>query len=112
MQPKTKLSGIEYLLVCIQSNPGKSQRYYLRRLHQYRYGYPDPYKGGSNAGYFRSPSYKNVLWVDQAEKNILCEAAWSRPKFKPKSSKMVLTKKGFNRANEARIKIGLKPLKQ
>ena len=29
-QPQVKLKGIEYLLLAIQSEPGKSQRHYLR----------------------------------------------------------------------------------
>ena len=39
-QPQVKLKGIEYLLLVIQSDPGKSQRHYLRKLYQYQHGVP------------------------------------------------------------------------
>ena len=50
--PNVNLNGIEYLLLSIQSNPGKSQRWHLRRKHMYQHGRPDYYKGGSGCGYF------------------------------------------------------------
>ena len=65
-QPSVKLNGIEYLLLSIQSNPGKSQRWHLRRKHMYQHGQPDYHKGGSGCGYFISPSYRNVLWEDRS----------------------------------------------
>ena len=60
-QPQVKLKGIEYLLLVIQSDPGKSQRHYLRRLYQYQHSMPSHNNGGTNNGYFTSPSYRNVL---------------------------------------------------
>ena len=51
-QPQIKLKGIEYLLLAIQSDPGKSQRHYLRRLYQYKHGVPSYNNGGTNNGYF------------------------------------------------------------
>ena len=68
-KPKVKLNGIEYLLLSIQSNPGKSQRWHLRRKYMYQHGVEDYHKGGSGAGYFRSPSYRNVLWKDRSNED-------------------------------------------
>jgi hypothetical protein len=53
-QPQVKLKGIEYLLLAIQSDPGKSQRHYLRRLYQYLHGVPSHNNGGTNNSYFTS----------------------------------------------------------
>lgn len=115
--PKVKLSGIEYLLISIQSNPGKSQRWHLRRKHMYQHGRPDRHKGGSGCGYFTSPSYRDRLWRDEAEKTVEyvaynpvdgmvghCKAR------KSKSAQMQLTAAGWTRANKARKKIGLEPI--
>ena len=63
-QPQVKLKGIEYLLLAIQSDPGKSQRHYLRRLYQYLHGVPSHNNGGTNNSYFTSSSYRGVLWYD------------------------------------------------
>ena len=38
-QPQVKLKGIEYLLLAIQADPGKSQRHYLRRLYKYQHDF-------------------------------------------------------------------------
>ena len=50
LTPNVTLTGIEYLLVCIQANPGRSQRYYLRRLYRYKHGEADPTGGSRGAG--------------------------------------------------------------
>jgi hypothetical protein len=67
-KPNVTLTGIEYLLVCIQANPGRSQRYYLRRLYRYKHGETDPTGGSRGVGYFTSESYRGVLWYDAAPK--------------------------------------------
>lgn len=104
--PNVRLTGIEYLLVCMQANPGQSQRYYLRRLHKYKRGKPDPTGGSRCCGYFTSDSYRDVLWHDTAPKNSRGRM-WLGYKAKPSCSAMHLTSKGHRRANDARIKIGL-----
>ena len=130
-QPKTKLNGIEYLLISIQSNPGKSQRWHLRRKYMYQHGRPDYHKGGSGCGYFISPSYRNVLWVDRSNRDSTTQAikygcfasvngtfgisdlpfsGYPRYAYKSSCSQMHLTSFGWRRANEARKKIGLDPL--
>ena len=68
-QPEVKLNGIEYLLLSIQSHPGKSQRWHLRRKYMYQHGVEDYHKGGSGSGYFSSPSYRNILWSDRANED-------------------------------------------
>ena len=95
-QPQVKLKGIEYLLLAIQSAPGKSQRHYLRRLYQYQHGVPSYNNGGTNNGYFTSESYRGVLWYDAGY------AKWC--------SAMRLTSRGHKRANEVRKKLGLEPI--
>jgi len=130
-QPKVKLNGIEYLLLSIQSNPGKSQRWHLRRKYMYQHGVEDCHKGGSGAGYFRSPSYRNVLWKDRSNEDGTTQVRYgcslsvnsmfydytgneysghSRYAYRSACSQMHLTPLGWRRANEARKKIGLEPL--
>jgi len=106
---KTSLSGIEYLLVCIQANPGRSQRYYLRRLYEYKHNTIDPHNGGTNCGYFTSSSYRGVLFQDVAPKNSRGRV-WLGYKPKASTSQMQLTPAGHRRANAARAKIGLDPI--
>jgi hypothetical protein len=107
-KPQNKLNGIEYLLLSIQSNPGKSQRWHLRRKHMYQHGRPDYHKGGSGCGYFRSSSYRNVLWTDCAPKDVQYEC-WVPVDdgYRSKSAQMHLTRQGWTRANEVRAKLGL-----
>mgnify|MGYP003113969166 CR=1 FL=1 len=105
-KPQNKLNGIEYLLLSIQSNPGKSQRWHLRRKHMYQHGRPDYHKGGSGCGYFNSPSYRNVLWVDKAPQDIK-KYSWGGGGYRSRSAEMHLTRRGWTRANEVRAKLGL-----
>jgi len=119
-KPQNILNGIEYLLLSIQSHPGKSQRWYLRRKHMYQHGRPDWHKGGSGCGYFISPSYRNVLWRDHAPMDVEfpCFMPTNRSFIKAgpckglrsKSAQMHLTASGWKRANKARVKLGLKPV--
>lgn len=106
--PNPRLTGIEYLLVCMQANPGRSQRYYLRRLYVYKHGTPDPTGGSRGSGYFTSKSYRGVMWYDAAPKN---SHTWTFFGFKPKPScsRMYLKPRGYRRADAARAKIGLNP---
>lgn len=106
INPKTALSGIEYLLVCIQANPGRSQRYYLRRLYEYKHNSIDPHSGATNCGYFTNPRYRGRLFEDAAPKNTRGRI-WLGWKPKARTSQMHLTSAGNRRANEARAKIGL-----
>ena len=116
-EPQVKLKNIEYLLVSIQSNPEKSQRWHLRRLHIYKHGRADFHSGGSNCGYFTTKSYRNVLWTDVAPKTVEYHPYFPVDGFtsdgramKSSSSKMVLTRRGWTRANSIREKLGLEPL--
>ena len=131
-KPQVKLNGIEYLLLSIQSNPGKSQRWHLRRKHMYQHGQPDWHKGGSGCGYFSSPSYRNVLWTDMSYQDdttqvkygcctsvnsVFVNTDWHpsgyyRYAYKSSCSQMHLTRRGWARANEARKKIGLDPIRR
>ena len=123
-QPQVKLKGIEYLLLAIQSDPGKSQRHYLRRLYQYNHGVPSYNNGGTNNGYFTSQSYRGVLWYSTdyaAPVKYECMMSvnsvfrsYSSSKgsyaYKSKCSAMRLTSRGHKRANEVRKKLGLEPI--
>ena len=122
-QPKVKLKGIEYLLLAIQSDPGKSQRHYLRRLYQYKWGVPSYNNGGTNNGYFTSQSYRGVLWYDasygQAKYECMMSVnsvfrSYTSSKgsyaYRSTCSAMRLTSRGHKRANEVRKKLGLEPI--
>jgi hypothetical protein len=110
------LSGVEYLLICMQSNPGKPQAYYLKRLTIYKLGLRKFLALGSpanrNVSYFnRTSKYRNNLWSDLGKQEVKYDTAFG-VKLKPKKSQMYLTTKGWNRANEARKKIGLAPFEK
>ena len=130
-QPKVRLNGIEYLLISIQSNPGKSQRWHLRRKYMYQHGVEDYHKGGSGCGYFSSSSYRNVLWTDRSNEDGTAQVRYGCNNsvnsvflntscgnryphygyaYRTACSQMHLTWKGWLRANEARKKIGLDPI--
>ncbi len=130
-QPQVKLKGIEYLLLAIQSDPGKSQRHYLRRLYQYKHGVPSYNNGGTNNGYFTSPSYRGVLWYDDSHGdqvrygctksvnsvnsmflNTSCGNRYPHYwyAYRSKCSAMKLTLSGHERANKVREKLGLEPI--
>lgn len=63
--PNLKLTNIEFLCLKMAAHPGKSGRWYLRELHQYRFGTPGT--GSWNALYL-SPRgrYRNVLFLNTA----------------------------------------------
>lgn len=108
-EPQVSLKNIEYLLISIQSSPERSQRWHLRRLHRYRFGTEDYHRGGFCNGYFTSKSYRDVLWTDVSPSTVKYRCAFG-DMLKSKSARMVLTRRGWNRANEARKKLGLTPL--
>ena len=111
-RPNVSLKCIEYLILSIQSNPGKGQRFHLRRLHQYQHGFEDYHSGGTNNGFFTSKSYRDVLWTDVAPKTVEYNTyfAVNGVAMKPSEAQMHLTRRGWNRANEIRGKIGLSSL--
>ena len=121
-RPQVDLKGIEYLLLAIQTDPGKSQRHYLRRLYMYQHGCTSYNNGGANNGYFTSSSYRNIVWYDTAVQNVFyycMDPVDGRVKMngkqlggtKSKSAQMHLTPAGWLRANEARKKLGLEPMR-
>jgi hypothetical protein len=106
--PNVSLKCIEYLILSIQSNPGQSQRYHLKRWHQYKYNRPDHRKGGHNNGFFTSPSYRDIIWTDVAPQDVNYPSYYSRKKSK--SAQMHLTYPGWLRANTVRAKLGLQSI--
>ena len=111
-KPNVSLKCIEYLILSIQSHPGKGQRFHLRRLHQYQHGFEDYHSGGTNNGFFTSKSYRDVLWTDVAPKTVEYATyfAVNGVGMKPNEAQMYLTRRGWNRANTIRGKIGLPSL--
>ena len=109
--PNLKLTGVEYLCLCMQANPGRSKRYYLRRKNIYQRG-SDPSNGANgNSGYFRPGTfYDGNLWCDYSTHSYKRRDWRGQSKIMSKSCEMHLTRKGWERANKARQKIGLKPL--
>tara|TARA_A100001011_G_C14285987_1_gene833752 strand:+ start:1063 stop:1440 length:378 start_codon:yes stop_codon:yes gene_type:complete len=113
--PNLKLTGVEYLCLCMQANPGRSKRYYLRRKNIYQRG-SDPSKGANgSSGYFRPGTfYDDNLWEDWSFAHNLYgrrRKDWmGRTRYQPKSCQMHLTRKGWTKANEARKKLGLESL--
>ena len=110
-----KLSGVDYLCLKMQSNPGHSKRYYLKQKNIYQNG--SDYSNGGNgmSGYFRPGCfYDDNLWYDCSSSgtwNVSKRKDWmGRTVYQPKSCQMHLTRKGWNHANEARKKLGLEPL--
>ena len=106
-----KLSGVEYLCLAMQSNPGQSKRYYLKRKNIYQRG-SDPSNGGNGmAGYFRPGCfYDENLWTDCSGDLVKRKNWMGRTVYQPKSCQMYLTTKGWNRANKVRVKLGLEPI--
>ena len=109
--PNLKLSGVDYLCLKMQSNPGQSKRYYLRQKNIYQNGI-DPSNGGSGmTGYFQPGCfYDENLWCDYSYHSYKRRDWRGQSKIVSKSCEMHLTRKGWNRANKARQKLGLEPL--
>ena len=110
-----KLSGVDYLCLKMQSNPGQSKRYYLKQKNIYQNG--SDYSNGGNgmAGYFAPGCfYDENLWMDCSSNrpdNFAKRKNWmGRTRYQPKKCRMYLTAKGWDRANKARQKIGLEPI--
>ena len=107
-----KLSGVDYLCLKMQSNPGQSKRYYLYHKNVYQHGH-DPSKGGSGmTGYFQPGCfYDENLWTDCSDdRSVKRKDCYGRTRYHPKSCRMYLTEKGWDRANAARQKLGLEPI--
>lgn len=106
--PTLALSNIEYICLLMKGSPGQSQRWYLRRLHQYRFGFCG--SGNFCAMYFGwRGHYRNRLFTDLAVgTRVVNPTSWSpHKKLSPLCSKMFLTVKGETYAQRAAVKIGL-----
>ena len=111
--PNLELTGVEYLCLCMQANPGRSKRYYLRRKNIYQRG-SDPSKGANGSvGYFRPGTfYDGNLWEDMSNLTVTRRKPWGGTTRQPKQCEMHLTLKGWDMANYARLKLGLDTLPQ
>lgn len=102
--PSLALSNIEYLCLKIAAHPGMPARWYLRALHQYRFGTPGA--GSWNALYF-SPRgvYRGKLFVDKAPKDRVAHGlvTWKCSR----RGDIQLLPAGVLKAKTAAAKIGL-----
>ena len=103
--PSLALSNIEFLCLKMHSNPGMPGRWYLRALHQYRFGTPGD--GSWNAIYL-SPSggYRRKYFWDVAPKTRRSRG-W-RTKEQSTRGEFRLLPAGTVVAIGAAAKIGLK----
>ena len=102
-----KIKCIDFLLLSMLENPGQSQRFHTRRLFKWQHGIEDHHSGGSNIAYFNNRKYyRDILFTDVSRKTVKYYSAWG-DRMKSRNSQMHLTIRGFNRANELRIKLGL-----
>ena len=98
---------IDFLLLSMLENPGQSQRFHTRRLHLWQHGTEDHHSGGTNIAYFNNKKYyRDILFTDVSRKTVKYDAYFGT-KMKSRNSQMHLTIRGFNRANQLRIKLGL-----
>lgn len=104
--PTLALSNIEYICLLMRFHPGESQRWYLRRLHQYRFGTPG--LGSFCAMYFsRRHRYRGYLFTDFALSTRREQKDCPLSRLIPAQSEMRLTTAGFAYAQRAMSKIGL-----
>lgn len=102
--PKLALSNIEYLCLKIAAHPGMPARWYLRALHQYRFGTPG--NGSWNALYFNpTGSYRGRLFIDEAPK-VRATSGW-RSRTCSRRGSIQLLPEGVAKARTAAAKIGL-----
>ena len=103
-----KISCIDFILLSILENPGKSQRFHTRRLFKWQHGVEDSHSGGTNIAYFNNKEYyRDILFTDVSQKTI---PYWNNiygELFKSPQSQIHLTPAGFDRANKTRIKMNL-----
>ena len=115
-----KLNNLEYLALQMLIRPGQSGRFYLRKLHQYRFPIQHKSHPKSNFGaVYLAPSgkYFGKLWKDDAKCTVdfySFSARGKRPQGdrgliykKPVKSQGYLTPSGLDKALNAAVKIGL-----
>jgi len=102
-QKNLKLNNIEFLCLKMAAHPGMPGRWYLRQLHQYRFGIPGT--GSWNALYL-SPrgKYRNLLFKNLAPED---RSGSIDHRSCSKVGQFHLTPAGEKVAAVARSKIGL-----
>ncbi len=102
-----KIKCIDFLLLSMLENPGQSQRFHTRRLFKWQHGIEDHHSGGTNIAFFNNRKYyRDILFTDVSPQTVKYDSYWTTGR-KSKQAQMHLTIRGFNRANELRIKLGL-----
>ena len=102
-----KIKCIDFLLLSMLENPGQSQRFHTRRLFKWQHGIEDHHSGGTNIAYFNNRKYyRDILFTDVSRKTVEYYNYFG-PQMKSRNSQMHLTIRGFDRANQLRIKLGL-----
>ena len=103
----SRIKCIDFLLLSMLENPGQSQRFHTRRLFKWQHGTEDHHSGGTNIAYFNNRKYyRDILFTDVSRKTVKVDSYFGT-KMKSRNSQMHLTIRGFNRANQLRIKLGL-----
>jgi len=117
---KRALNNVEFLCLKMQAHPGQSGRYYRRALSVYHGAVNS--KGEQMSAYFhtepKTPHCRvhyqvGRYYVDTAERTVRERAygfSTTEFVFKPVKSEWTLTGKGWEKANQARVKLGLKPI--
>jgi hypothetical protein len=102
--PVLALNNIEFLCLKMHAHPGMPARWYLRALHQYRFGTPGV--GSWNSMYFRiGYGYRGRLFRDTAPKIRPARGAAIRSCSAVGS--FVLSEEGKSYAARAAAKIGI-----
>jgi hypothetical protein len=102
--PNLALSNIEYLCLKMYTVPGMPARWYLRALHQYRFGTPG--NGSWNAMYLNPRGhYRGKLFIDEAPKNKIACGMVTRTCSK--KGQFRLMPAGMAYARRAAAKIGV-----
>jgi hypothetical protein len=109
------LNNVEYICLKMQSHPFQSCRFYRRELTRYSQPGAQNNNGDNNSFYFRRDSpYRNTLWLDTATKRVKDHMPWhpsfEKTQLKPAVSRLMLTSAGWEKANTARVKLGLDPI--
>ena len=103
----SKIKCIDFLLLSILENPGQSQRFHTRRLFKWQHGVEDHHSGGTNIAFFNNRDYyRDILFTDVSRKTVKYYSAYG-DQMKSRNSQMHLTIRGFDRANQLRIKLGM-----
>lgn len=111
------LNNVEFLCLKMQAHPGESGRFYRRALSAYHgslgtgenhnnYFLPEP-----KCWHTRKHYQVGRYYVDTAERTKRCGGLGTATNLRvPVKGEWTLTGKGWEKANQARVKLGLRPI--